>query len=176
MRCLQFNSLRKRWKEMAKPKMDEVKNRLTGEKATITHDHKNNRTLIAKSQPNPSEPQKTQRPPKEKTKVQKAKKPKAEGKVKITTSEALKLSETQQKVLDWVSTLDHPATSNEVRDQFGFPLRAPARAIFRKLAKLGYGENRKVGKRYFFYVKGKEYPKPPEEAPTQTSAEAPAKA
>jgi len=151
---------------MAKSNKDEITNRLTNKKATIVHDRKNHRTVIAQPQSNPSEPKKTE----------KAKKPKAEGKVKITTSEALKLSETQQKVLDWVSTLDHPATSNEVRDQFGFPLRAPARAIFRKLAKLGYGENRKVGKRYFFYVKGKEYPKPPEEAPTQTSAEAPAKA
>ena len=136
--------------EMAKPKTDEVKNRLTGEKATITHDRTNRRMLITKDASNPS---KTPKP----TKEEKAKKPKAKGKVKITTSEKPTLKEIEQKVLDFLKSLDHPATSNEVRDQFGFPLRAPARAIFRKLQQLGYGENRKVGKRYLFYVKGKEY-------------------
>ena len=68
------------------------------------------------------------------------------------------LNETETKVLEFITNLDHPATSNEVRDQFGFPLRANARVIFKKLAKLGLGENRKEGNRYRFYVKGKEYP------------------
>ncbi len=59
--------------------------------------------------------------------------------------------------LDFLKTLDHPATSNEVRDEFKFPLRANARRIFRKLEEFGYGENRKVGNKYLFHVKGKEY-------------------
>lgn len=95
-----------------------------------------------------------------------------EGKVPITTSEKPKLKEIEQKVLNFISALDHPATSNEVRDKFGFPLRAPARRIFKKLGALGYGENRKVGKAYRFFVKGKKYPKPKVEEPTPAPAEA----
>jgi len=64
---------------------------------------------------------------------------------------------TMHTVLDFLNSLDHPATTNEVRDEFNFPLRAPARRIFKKLAALGYGENRKVGNKYFFFVKGKKY-------------------
>ena len=84
-----------------------------------------------------------------------------EQKIPFTVSEAPKLKDIEQKVLDFLSSLDHPATSNEVRDKFGFKLRADARRIFKKLANLGYGENRKVGNKYLFHVKGKEYPPPP---------------
>jgi len=86
-------------------------------------------------------------------------------KIPITTSEPPKLKELEQKVLDFLNSLHHPATSNEVRDKFGFKLRADARRIFKKLANLGYGENRKVGNKYFFFVKGKEYPPPKVEPP-----------
>lgn len=174
---------------MAKPKQNEIKNRLSGETATITRDPLTRRTLITKppsnsSQPTPKENSKIKQPKAKKPK--KAEKPKAKDKVPITTSakaepkvETPKLKEIEQKVLDYLASLDHPATSNEVRDQFGFPLRAPARAIFRKLEKFGYGENRKVGNRYRFFVKGKEYPEPKaEEAPAKPpkKAEASAKA
>src|SRR5208337_5260735 len=43
------------------------------------------------------------------------------------------LDENTQKILDFLRCLDHPATTNEVRDKFGFKMRAPARAAFRKL-------------------------------------------
>jgi len=85
------------------------------------------------------------------------------------------LSDIEQKVLAYVQGLDHPATTNEVRDKFNFPLRANARAIFRKLDKLGYGEMRKDGKRWLFYVKGKEYPKPKEPESKKTKAKAESK-
>jgi len=68
-------------------------------------------------------------------------------------------AEIEQRVLDFCKTLDHPANSVEVRDKFNFKLRADARRIFRKLDKLGFGENHKEGRKYAFYVKGKEYPK-----------------
>ena len=143
--------------------MDEIKNRLTGEKATITRDRVNHRTLIMKSQSTPAEPPTA---PTEKAKGQKKKKPKAKG-GKTETVEATPtkpaLKEIEQKVLDFLKSLDHPATSNEVRDKFNFPLRAPARRIFRKLERLGYGENRKVGNKYLFHVKGKVYPPKAEE-------------
>ena len=67
------------------------------------------------------------------------------------------LSEKQKSVLEFVKTLDHPATTNEVRDKFGFPLRANARRILKKLAKLGHGEYIKTGIRYHFHVEGKLY-------------------
>ncbi len=140
---------------MAKPKPNkpvEVENRLTGEKAKIVYDPTEKRTLIMKSDPTPPETPKVSKEPK-------AKKPKAE-----KPKEEPKLSEEEQKVLEFISALDHPANTNEVRDKFGFPLRANARRIFRKLEKLGYGENRKIGKRYLFHVKGKEYPPPKTES------------
>jgi len=62
-----------------------------------------------------------------------------------------------------------------VRDKFGSSLRANARNIFRKLDKHGYGEMRKDGKKYLFYVKGKEYPKPQESEAKQTEAKAESK-
>jgi hypothetical protein len=90
------------------------------------------------------------------------------------TKEATELSDIQQKVLAFLQGLDHPATSNEVRDKFNFPLRANARNIFRKLDKLGYGEMRKDGKKWLFYVKGKTYS---DEQKTEAKAESkPAKA
>lgn len=87
----------------------------------------------------------------------KTEKPKASKKPKA------ELSKLQKEVLKFITDLDHPATSNEVRDEFKFPLRANARRIFRVLEKRGFGENRKEGNRYRFYVKGKEYPEPTEE-------------
>lgn len=143
---------------MAKPKPNkpvEVENRLTGEKAKIVYDPTEKRTLIMKSDPTPPETLKASKEPK--AKKAKAEKPtaKAEKPKKSAT-----LSEEEQKVLNYISALDHPANTNEVRDKFGFPLRANARRIFRKLEKLGYGENRKVGKRYLFHVKDKKYPSP----------------
>lgn len=86
--------------------------------------------------------------------VKKTEKPKSMEKTKD------ELSELQKEVLKFISNLDHPATSNEVRDEFKFPLRANARRIFRVLEKRGFGENRKEGNRYEFFVKGKEYLKP----------------
>ena len=131
-----------------------------GEKAIIMHDRVNHRTLITKSATTPAEPPTPPTTPIEKVKAEKKKKPKAEG---VKTEKAEKptksvLKEIEQKVLDFLKSLDHPATSNEVRDKFNFTLRAPARAMFRKFEKLGYGENRKVGNKCFFYVKGKVYP------------------
>lgn len=148
---------------MANPKKGEIENRLTGEKATIMRDRRNHRTLIMKLASAPAEPPTPSTVPTEKPKAEKAKtKPKAESAKTEKTEKVVKstkpaLKEIEQKVLDFLTSLDHPATSIEVRDQFNFPLRAPARAIFRKLEKLGYGENRKVGNRYLFYVKGKVY-------------------
>ena len=104
----------------------------------------------------------TSKPSKE-PKAPKVEKPKA----KVAKAEKPKLKEIEQKILDYLTSLDHPATSNEVRDHFNFKLRAPARSIFRKLQKLGYGENRKVGNKYLFHVKGKVYPpkEPPKKEP-----------
>jgi len=65
-----------------------------------------------------------------------------------------------------MKTLDHPATSNEVRDKFGFKLRAPARKAFRKLESLGYGKNIKSNGKYNLHVAGKVYPEPPK-SPTE---------
>jgi hypothetical protein len=143
--------------------MDEIENRLTGERATIMRDRVNHRTLITKSASTPSEPPTLPTTQTEKAKAEKTKKqPKAEGpkteKEAKPTKPALK--EIEQKVLSFLKRLDHPATSNEVRDKFNFSLRAPARRIFRKLQKLGYGENRKIGKAYKFFVKDKVYPPP----------------
>ena len=136
----------------------EVENRLTGEKAKIVYDPTKNRTLIMKA---------TETPKVEKT--EKTEPPKSKDKKPTAKAEKIKksatLSEEEQKVFEFISALDHPANTNEVRDKFGFPLRANARRIFRKLEKLGYGENRKATKgrrKYLFFVKGKEYPKPPE--------------
>lgn len=64
-------------------------------------------------------------------------------------------------MLDFTKTLNHPANSVEVRDKFNFKLRADARRIFRKLDNMGFGENRKIGRKYELYVKGKEYPEQP---------------
>lgn len=117
---------------MANPKTDEIENRLTGEKATIMRDRVNHRTLITKSASTPAEPPMPPTAPIEKAKTEKTKKtekPKAGGKVPFTTSKPPKLKEIEQKVLDYLTSLDHPATSNEVRDHFNFKLRAPARAI-----------------------------------------------
>jgi len=75
-------------------------------------------------------------------------------------SHELKLSDTEEAVLEFVRGLDHPANTTEVRDKFGFPLRANARRIFRKLHAMGYGEDRKVGRRHLFYVTNKVYPEP----------------
>lgn len=114
-------------------------------------------------------------PPKGKAIVVKKKNESKEPKIPITTSkgkeikkaektekESLKLkrselTEMEQRVLDFIKTLDHPANSVEIRDKFNFKLRADARRIFRKLDNLGFGENRKEGRKYRFYVKDKVY-------------------
>jgi len=70
----------------------------------------------------------------------------------ITTPQLTKI---ESKVLQFLETLDHPATSNEIRDKFGFRGRDPARRLMKKLAKLGYGECLKERNRYRFYLKGK---------------------
>ena len=144
--------------------MAEVQNRLTGEKATISYDRTNRRTLINKSHSTPAEPPTPPTAPPETGKAEKKKKqPKAEGAeiVKPEKPEKPALKEIEQKVLDFLKILDHPATSNEVRDHFNFSLRAPARAMFRKFEKLGLGENRKTNNKYHFFVKDKVYPPPP---------------
>jgi hypothetical protein len=137
--------------------MDEIENRLTGEKATIMRDRVSHRTLITKSASTPAEPPQTSTASIEKSKIEKTK---AEG---VKTEKRAKptkpaLKEIEQKVLDFLNSLDHPATSNEVRDKFNFSLRAPARAMFRKFERLGYGENRKTNNKYQFFMKGKVYP------------------
>jgi len=153
----------------SKSKTSEVENRLIGETAKLVYDPNKHRAMLAKSQP--VEPPENPTTPTEKAKTEKTKKPKAKGAAKTekTEKEAKPpkpaLKEIEQKVLTFLKTLDHPATINEIRDQFGFPLRAPARRIFRKLQELGYGENRRVGNKYLFHVKGKKYPKPKVEPP-----------
>jgi hypothetical protein len=167
--------------------MSEIENRLTGEKATIMRDRANHRTLIMKSASVPKivyDPTKNRTiaktesaaaseiptPPIEKPKAEKKKKPKAEDAKTEKVEKEVKpakpaLKEIEQKVLDFLKTLDHPATSNEVRDHFNFSLRAPARAMFRKFEKLGFGENRKTNNKYHFFVKDKVYPPPKVEPP-----------
>lgn len=86
--------------------------------------------------------------------------PKAEtAKVVKVDKDALK--DIDKEVLVFCKSLDHPATTNEVRDRFNFPLRANARRIFKKLERLGYGEDKKIGNRYLFHVKAKKYAKEP---------------
>ena len=132
----------------------------------VVYDPTKNRTIAkvesAAASEIPTPP--TEKAKAEKTKAEKTKKPKAEG-AKIEKPEKPALKEIEQKVLDFLKTLDHPATSNEVRDKFNFPLRAPARAMFRKFERLGYGENRKTNNKYHFYVKDKVYPPPKVEPP-----------
>ena len=159
---------------MAKPKKVEtavVKNPLTGKKAVIEYNRQSRKAVLREA--DSPKTSKVEKPPVKKT--EKTKKPKAGGKVPFTTSEKPKLKEIEQNVLDYLTSLDHPATSNEVRDQFGFPLRAPARRIFRRLAALGYGENRKIGNRYLFFVKDKKYPPKAEPPKAEPKAEAKAK-
>jgi hypothetical protein len=126
-----------------------VENRLSGKKATIEYNRQSRRAVLRES----AEKQKGET---KKASPKAASKKTKEAKIEETK----KLTDTEQKVLDFITNLDHPATSNEVRDKFHFKLRANARAIFKKLQRLGYGENRKGTKRYEFYVKGKEYPPP----------------
>jgi hypothetical protein len=78
--------------------------------------------------------------------------------------------------------LDEAAETNEVRDEFKFPLRAHTRRIFRKLEKLGYGEDKHIRlydegrKRHYFFVAGKTYPKPKKADPRKAKAETSVKA
>jgi hypothetical protein len=104
---------------------------------TVVYDSKippRGKAIVKKSKTDPtlpittSEAKEIKKSPKEEAKAKKPKQP--------------KLTETEQKVLDFCKTLDQPATSNE-------------RRIFKKLDKLGFGENRKESRKYAFYVKVK---------------------
>lgn len=141
---------------MGKTKTETIRNLLNGEEAAITwiqHENHGRKIPIIKKEVNQLGKKKEQPIPITTTEAPEV------AKVAKKEVKKPKLTDIEQKVLDFIKTLDHPATSNEVRDEFGFPLRANARRIFRKLEKQGFGENRKVGNRYLFYVKGKEYPK-----------------
>jgi hypothetical protein len=95
---------------------------------------------------------------KSKQKQKKGKESAEKGTAKIGKDSAKpELNEQTQKILDFLRTLDHPATSNEVRDHFHFKLRAPARKAFRKLEKLGYGKNIKGNAKYHFHIKDMTY-------------------
>ena len=145
---------------MAKTQVSKIENRLIGKNATLEYNRQSRKAVLREAQDPPKTTPKTEKV----EKTEKTKKP--------------ILKEIEQKVLDFLTSLDHPATSNEVRDKFGFPLRAPARRIFRRLAALGYGENRKVKRRYLFFVKGKKYPpkEPPKAEPKETKKSEPKKA
>ena len=142
----------------------EIENPRTGEKATVETDRSvppKGKVTVKSKQPKVAYDSEAHK------KLHKAieSEPPKKTKIPFTTNEKATLKDIEQKVLDFLNTLDHPATSNEVRDKFGFKLRADARRIFKKLANLGYGENRKVGNKYLFFVKGKDYPPPKVEPP-----------
>jgi len=173
---------------MAKTKVETsvISNRLNGSQAVVEFDPRIPRRAIIKTKEvekimPKGKKQPESKPPFTTTEPEGIKKAEAEILKKQKTEEKPKaeekpvLSDKQQQVLEYLKTLDHPATTNEVRDKFGFKLRGNARAIFRKLVDHGQGEMRRVGKRYLFYVKGKEYPKPQKPEPKKTEAKAESK-
>lgn len=182
---------------MGKTKTETIKNPLNGEEAAITWVQRENhgrpipiiKKIEVKNMGKKMKIEKTEQPipittsesaeiaKAVKTAVKDTKKSNRMETPKVEISETKKsepsekpkseLSKLQKEVLKFISNLDHPAITNEVRDHFGFPLRANARVIFKKLAKLGFGENRKIGNHYEFFVKGKKYPKPKAEVETK---------